>query len=51
MLVADPESPRIKFPMQIVKNYNSETNVLKTHILGVTGDIGPLLNLILIKKE
>ena len=45
-----PGTPGMKFPVQIVNNYQSFTIVTKTHIPGVTWDVDPPLNPILIKK-
>ena len=45
-----PGTPRTKFHMQIVNNYQSLTIATKTHIPGVTERVGPLLNLTVIKK-
>ena len=41
----------MKFPMQIVNNYQSLTIVTNTHIPGVTWDVDLPLNLILIRKK
>ena len=44
-------TPGTKSHLQIVNNYQSLTVATKTYIPGVTGHVGPLLNLTVIKKK